>query len=330
MPQPQRVRPHPILHKSQPSNNGYAETDVLSYGTPVEELFDNIVHMLLYGRNGVGKTTLACEWVEQGPLALISLEPTKTGGARSVLRKKGVEQFTYRKFVEKNPHHPFAKPVSATNQIAWLADVGEKLTSDTRFATVVIDSGSSLDEIVLAKICGWTEALLMNRFKKVSNDQYTERSEQMRYILRPFLNLDKNVILICNEKDHNFQDQEAARRVVVPREAQLGSFFAAAMGGGTTKWVQDGCDYVCQLYMGEGQEEVKKFQGLGKNRREVMKLVPTGEYIRRLRLKYHPNFSARIRGDDPENIPDFVDAKTSTEMYQTFMQIVKGEYKIVQ
>src|SRR4051812_43063323 len=104
MPVPQRTRPSPT---SPPSANGRAgpttrttpsskiPSDILAMGVPFAEIANDPVHMLLYGTNGVGKTTLACQF--EKPLALVSVEPGgNAGGAKSVKRIEGGTHFRFR------------------------------------------------------------------------------------------------------------------------------------------------------------------------------------------------------------------------------------------
>lgn len=275
-------------------------------GVPFAEMGEDPVHMLLYGKNGVGKTTFACEFPK--PLALISVEAAgKTGGARSVKRVEGGTHFRFK-------------------QSEKVMELGNRLRGGPNpFATVVLDSGTSLDEIILAEVCGWDETANMNRWGKVSMDEYAERSERMRKVLRPFLDLECDVVLICNEKDHN--SQEGSRKSAMVRSLHTESFFAPAMGGGTARWTMDGCDYVCQLFI--DKEIVIRKRSVGKEGTASYKVltseVETGKFVRRLRTSYHPNFAARVRSESSETVPEFIEANTASEMFERFMRVVRGE-----
>lgn len=277
------------------------DEDILSMGVPIEDMEEEPVHLLLYGRNRIGKTTLACEFPK--PLALISLEAVKSGGARSVKNVTGITHFMLR----------------ASEKVER---IGHQLRYEKHhFQSVVIDSGTALDEIILAEICGWEQTAEMLRWGKVSQDQYTERSERMRKVLRDFLELPIHLVIVCNEKDHN--PPEGKRNALV-RGVQTESFFAAAMGGGTTRWVQDGCE-VCQLYMEKEVVKRKRTVGQGRLAKEVVIEEETGRNVRRLRTAYHPNFSAGFRGEYRDDVPEFVEGANPTEMYENFMKAMRGE-----
>lgn len=255
--------------------------------------------MLLYGRNRIGKTTLACQFPK--PLVLVAVEHTRTGGARSVRKVPGVQ---YLKLTES----------------AKVEQLGKELLQDCSVKTVVIDTASSLEEIVLAEICGWEETANLIAVgytrpgAKVTTDQYVERSERMRQVLRPFLDLPCHVVIVANEKDHNPPE---GRKSSMVRGMQAESFFAAAMGAGTTRWCQDGCDYVCQLYMDKEVRRVKT--------KVLDKIVEqeeeTGRLVRRLRCQYHPNFAAGFRSENPESVPEFIEEPT----YAKIAAVIAGK-----
>lgn len=314
MPQPikQQVRP-PTLNGTAtiprvgvPKAGGF-----LSRATNIAP--DEFVHMLLYGRNRTGKTTLSCQFPK--PLLLLSCEMIATGGARSVSKVPGVKQLRLGKD---------AKAELRTSED--LQATGEELKADLGgYKTVVIDSGTALDEIVLAEVCGWQETANMIAVgtsrpgAKVTMDQYTERSERMRRRLRPFLDLKCHVVIIANEKDHN--PQEGSRKSSLSRGLHTESFFAAAMGGGTARWVQDGCDYLCQLYIDKEVIERKVTVGSGANKIVSTELEETGRLIRKLRTGYHPNFAAGFRSADPTAVPENIDDPT----WEKILRVVRGE-----
>ena len=288
--------PNPV--KQQPSTNGVVRrtTGFLSKAREIKA--DIFVHMLLYGRNRVGKTTLACQFPK--PLLLVSCEMDATGGAQSVMKVPGVRQIKLGKGADCD--------LRTSDDMQAL---GEELKASLDgYKTVVIDSGTALDEIVLAEVCGWEETANMIAVghtrpgAKVSMDQYTERSERMRRRLRPFLDLKCHVVITANEKDHN--PQEGSRKSSLSRSLHTESYFAAAMGGGTARWTQDGCNWLCQLYI----EKEYKLVPVTIGKETSMQEEETGRVIRKLRTGYHPNFAAGIRSPDSDAVPDSIDEPT--------------------
>jgi hypothetical protein len=311
--------------------------NILATAVDAADLDEDFVHMLLYGRNGIGKTTFACQFPK--PLLLIALEMSRNGGAESVRKIPGVKvmrpPYDMQKGKLGSTRYILKEPISQ-----WLERISDSLHADEKFQSVVIDSGTVLDQYILAEVCHWGTTAVMNKFGKVSGDQYTERSEKMRLVLQPFIELQKHVIIVCNEKDHNpsmdKEDKEAQTRIrrvaVETMEVQMGSFFGASMGQGTAKWAQDACRWTCQLHMRAEIKTVQETIKAGPRRGQLSKArnVETGENVRALRLKYHPNFMARGRvGLDleiGENIPEFVFGEKPSEMYAEFMRVERGEY----
>lgn len=264
----------------------------------------NFVHMLLYGRNRTGKTTLACTFPK--PLLLISVEPALTGGARSVRNVPGVS------WIRVHPTDPDADLRTSDE----LEQLGKELRADPAvggYKTVVIDSGTSLDEIVLAEICAWDEPAVMLAVghtrpgSKVSGDQYTERSERSRRVLRPFMELKCHLVVTANEKDHNPQE---GRKSTLTRGPHTESFYAAAMGGGTVKWLQDAME-ICQLFVDQERVEQDVPDGTGGT---VRMSVETGRTVRRLRCLYHPNYAAGFRAPLGSEVPEFIDSPDWTKI----------------
>lgn len=248
-------------------------------------------------------TTLACEFPK--PLLLVSCEEADDGGAGSVRRTAGVNHLrldTVDK-VEQLARELYAAP-----------DFGG-------YKTVVLDSGTSLEELMLKKIKGWEKTAVMLKVgnkSPVTTDDYIKRSEDMRTLLRPFLELPVNVIVLANEKDHNPQE---SRKPSMVRGPHTESFFAAKMGAGTTSWLQDCCNFICQLYMDkEVTRETTEAMGV---KTEV--LTETGRYVRRLRTAYHPNFAAGGRFSRPELVPDYIESPDGSPkgMYDRLMELAR-------
>ena len=280
----------------------------LSRLKPVSTLVDDNMSVLLYGRNRIGKTTLACQFPK--PLVLLSLEPSKTGGAKSIRKVAGVEG-------------------EVVHDSATLMGYAQDLTNEKHgFKTVVLDSVSSLEKIVLMEIMGWdepVEQLRVGKSSPVQTEHYTDRSERMKKLLRPFLNLNMNVIILANEKDHNppKDDKETGRRNSFSRGMQDSSFFAADTGAGMARWLMDSSDYIVQMMMDSEKkvEMIELVAGQAPQRIET----DTGRLVRRLRLGYHPNYAAGARVDfDPTKpLPDFIDGNTPKELYDNFRKAIQ-------
>jgi hypothetical protein len=184
-----------------------------------------------------------------------------------------------------------------------------------RFRSVVLDGATSCQDVILANILDLPELPDQIGWGTASGDQYRERSEKTRETLRPWLDLALNTIILAREKDHNPPREEkvSASGKVSPdmrprflRGLQSESMIAADLGGATAGWLHDACSCVCRIYIGEELRDrvIKLKQGTSKES------VPTGRYIRYLRLAQHPNYWVGIRSRSPESVPEYIENPT--------------------
>ncbi len=276
-----------------PTRNG----SVLASAIPVNKLVDEYIKIVIYGQNRTGKTTLACQFPK--PLLLIAFEPARSGGARSVKRVPGVDYIK----------------ITSTTQAKQLAT---ELINDRKYKTHVLDTVTSYQDIVLQEILDLPEAIEQLSWGMVTRDQYRERSEKTRELLRPFLNLNAHTVLCAKEKDHNPPDREKPK---ILRGLADESFFATDLGGATVGWLHDACDYITRLYLEkEVKVEITKTV-INKKVRENRREVETGRIVRRLRTLLHPNYAAGFRSERPETIPEFIEDPTFDKIYD----LIRGE-----
>ncbi len=302
--------------------------DALDGGVPATSLSASRITAVVYGRNGVGKTTFACQG--EGPTALISIEPSPTGGARSVSNRPDITVYQRRSSAE----------------VLAIADAlrARFASGQTPFRKVVIDGISSWNDVILSEVLGLTYAKMpvVLGLGKVSADQYIERGERLVRYLKPFFDLPCDVWLVAQERDHNppkdktttRSGKEFSRPSQTPfmREAhpmaQEGSFFSLGVADTPAKFVQDACDNVLQLYEdNEWREEKGPDLNLadGTVLPGAVLAVPTGRRVKRLRCVYHPNYAARVRAPVYRNVPEYIEAPTPEERYQAFLDVVAGK-----
>lgn len=270
---------------------------ILSRAIPVAELEEDFIKIVIYGQNRTGKTTLACQFPK--PLLLVSFEPAKSGGAKSVKKIPGVT---------------LLRITSAKDAVALAAE----LRANNQFKTLVLDSVTSLQDLILISILNLPELMEQNGWGKVRRDEYRERSEQTRETLRPFLNLPCHTVLIAKEKDHNPPDKE---KPSILRGSQLESFFAADLGGATVGWLHDACDYIARLSVEKETKEVKTTTKIAGKVVVNTKTVETGAIIRKLRTMTHPNFAAGFRSENPAAVPEFITRPT----FEKIAKAIRGE-----
>lgn len=288
-----------------------SSVSILDEAIDIDQLESLYVKLCLYGGNRVGKTTLAAQFPK--PLLLIDCEPGSEGGAKSVKNIEGIIHLrvkTKAKFLQVIDE-------LAQNDLKWPAKWKGQL------ATIVLDSATSMQDIVLKELLGLSHVPEQLNWGMVSRDQYRERSEITRETLRPLLDLSVNTVVNCKEKDHNPPDKEKPE---ILRGIQLESFFAAELGGATVGWLHDNCGYIGRLSIEKVYEEettTVPLQG-GKSKTKVI-TRDTGKTIRRLRTMLHPNYAAGFRSENPSAVPDWIECPSPQQMYQAVCDVVAGK-----
>ena len=281
---------------------------VLSSAVPVTTLHEDRVKVCIYGRNRSGKTTLSCRFKK--PILLISAEPDENGGATSVSDVEGVTLTRItapNKRVAGDKVHGSAKLVAIANELA----------QHNPFATVVLDTITSLQDIILVELLGLSKVPEMLSWGTVPDGMYQQRAEKLRETSRPIIDLKNcNVVILAQEKDHNAQEDRGGRTKIL-HTMQQGSFMAPALGATNAEWLQTACGYVIQLYEDEVTQEmvIPQMGPDGKPLPPTVERVGTGKRARHLRLLYHPNFAAGGRWKYNKNMPEFVTAPDPQGLY---------------
>lgn len=316
-------------------------TGILAGGVAAANLGGGKINTAIYGRNGVGKTTFACQGKK--PLALISVEPAPTGGARSVKHLPDITVYQVAARVLNDPTTGYLESLKGSEKVlAIAAALKEAFASGQRpFETVVIDGVTSWNDVILSEIMklDYEQMPAVLGLGKVNVDQYTERGERLIRYLRPLMDLPCDVTVIGQEKDHNppkdTTTTKSGKEYSRPSQtrfmsdahpmAQERSFFSLAVGDTQAKWIQDACDFVMQLYDDDEYRE-EKLPDVNYNGTIIpgqVQVVPTGRRVKRLRCTYHPNYAARFR-EDYKNVPEYIEADTPEERYAAFMEVVAG------
>jgi AAA domain len=308
--------PPSIVRQAPPRVEAEFPSDsVLASCVPVSTLREQHARLCIYGRNRSGKTTLACKFKK--PILLVSAEPDENGGATSVSDVEGV--FINRiappnKRIRGDKVHGSAKLVTIANELA----------AKNPFGTVVLDTVTSLQDIVLVELMGLPKVPEMMSWGIVPDGMYQQRADKLRETLRPLLKLDNcNVVVLAQEKDHNAQEDRGGRTKIL-HTMQQGSFMAPALGATNAQWLQDACGYVVQLYDDEVMQEIAVPMNNpdGSAAPPSIQTVGTGRRQRHLRLLYHPNFAAGGRWTYRSDMPEYVTAPTPDGLYEAMAQYI--------
>jgi AAA domain len=274
---------------------------ILSRAIPVEELEETHQKFVLYGSNRVGKTSMSVMWPK--PLLLISFEPGTTGGAKSVKKVPGV---TFLQITSKDDAIKLASELKVRND----------------FKTHVLDTVTSLQDIILKEIMGYDDLVLQQNWGSVGREQYGVRAERCKEVLRAFRDLKCHTVFVAQEKDHSPPQDNGSK---LTRGLQLESFFAADLGGATVKWMHDGCDYICRLYIEKEVITTERQVSVGGKMQVSKEEVVTGRQVRKLLTMYHQNYAAGLRSETPEAVPEYIQAATPKEMYDAIQMVISGK-----
>lgn len=308
---------------------------ILATAIPTTSLVEEFVKICLYGRNRSGKTTLASKLKK--PLLLISSEPDANGGATSVANEVGVSlirvsdkllgQDARGKWLDASDPKCIRK--DKVKGAAKVVAIANELAMSNPFRTVVLDTVTSLQDIILVELMGLPRVPDTMSWGMVPDGVYQQRAEKLRETVRPLLDLnDCHVVVIAQEKDHNAGEDRGGKNKVLAGSAgytmQLGSFMAPALGPTNAQWLQDACGYVIQVYEDEVMQEISvpQFDGDGKVAEPIVQRVGTGRRQRHLRLLYHPNFAAGGRMMYDPDIPDSVTAKDPAGLYKALTHYI--------
>lgn len=260
---------------------------------------DNGLKVNLFGRNGSGKTTLACSFPK--PLLLLGFED----GTKSVRRVDGVKFFR----------------VWNTEDIREIS----RGVVEQGFKTVVLDTATSLQDLVLKEIMNLDDIPVQLAWGTVTQKEYQARAEKTKELMRLFIDLaDRNpvnVVILAQEKDHTPKKEEGTS-TNSNYEDMLTPMIASSLGRSTCDWLQENVDYICQTFTRMETVVKVKTVGEGKLKKEVKRVEETGRKEFCLRMdRAHPVFGAKIRADRQTDVPSVLTWPT----YERFMAALEGD-----
>lgn len=319
--------------------------DILGGGVIANTITNTKKNVAVFGKNGVGKTTLACQG--EGLIALLAIDPSPTGGALSVAKKDNVMVYTIaaKYLPEMSGGRPTGRleTTKGSQKVMGIVDAIQKRSQagPCPFKKVVIDGLSSWDQVLLSEVLNvdYNNMPGILGLGKVTGDQYTERSERMIRYLRPIFELPCDVWILAQERDHNPPKDKSTTRSGKQYErpsqtrlmaeahpaSQEGSWWSFAIGDSVCLYMQNSCDFTMQLYEDHEWKEEKGADIIfdGQTIPGQIQMVPTGRQVKRLRCQFHPNYAGRMRGDY-RVIPQYIEAPTPELRYQAFIDVAEG------
>jgi AAA domain len=306
----------PSIEQQKPPRKVKAESNgsILSEAIDIQDLIADYIKIAIYGANRVGKTYIASKFPK--PLLLISFEPGQSGGAKTAKAEQGVSFIHIVNKGEKDHRGVLQREWASTKAV----NLANELRVSCPFKTIVLDTVTSFQDLILQEILDLPQVVDQLNWGMVTEDQYRQRSERTREVLRPFINIDAHTVFLAQMKDHNaIRGDRSTSKMLRGQHSE--SFFSVDLGGATAKWLQDSCDYITHLFQ---EKEVKlvpgrliKIPGTDKTRPGTPTEVETGKMLRRLRTMFHPNYMAGCRSEVPLNIPEFIEVPSEVEGKRT-------------
>ena len=255
-----------------PPNSG----DILSRIGPLKPTNLGRLKVSLYGEAGTGKTRLACSFPK--PLLLIGGED----GTASVVGTPGVD------FVQLSIGDickDFARIIDAVR--------GGMVSRQSKkpFATVVVDTLSSIRDIRISEILGWNTVPEQMGFRFATMDQWSECAQNLKDMMRPLIDLPKflnvNIVVVAHEQTFIPGDREKAKGI---EHCQVKA--GSALGKSLCDWLNKEVDYIAQLLI---RDKVDTVTSTDANGTTASVQVATGKKEYALRVGAHSVYYTKFR-----------------------------------
>jgi hypothetical protein len=178
------------------------------------------------------------------------------------------------------------------------------------YKSVVLDTGSMFQDLVIMELMGFEEIPEQKSWGLISQQQYGQIATQMKRYLRSYLDLaskhDKNVIVICQERNFN---EGTDSEVLQP---SIGSALLPSVTG----WLHPACNYVGQTFIRSKIEE-KTVKIAGKEVKQKVR-SDTKEFC--LRTGVHDIYATKFRLPRGKELPDVIVNPTADKIFK----LIKG------
>jgi hypothetical protein len=265
-------------------------TDVLSRIGPIGFKEGDGLKVCLYGQSGSGKTTFWATWPKP-ILAIIVSGGSNPGELRSI------DTPDYRKTIQ-------SVTLREPGELSQLTDF---LSGDSKFKTVVLDHASGLQDMTLREILGIEKLPEQKSWGMASREQYGQCALKMKEMLRTFLDLDSNVIVVAQERDFN---SDTDSDILMPS-------VAAALSPSVVGWLNPACDYIVNTFKRERRVETSETVG-GKTIKRMKKIDGEVDYC--LRVGPDPVYTTKFRMPKGSTLPYVITDPT----YDKMLKLIRG------
>lgn len=244
--------------------------DVVSRIVPIA-LPDNGIQMAIYGRSGTGKTALACTF----PKPLLLIRPPDDDGRRTIYKVQGVMD----------------APVYSVDELEQLTQ--HLVEVDGKYKTIVLDTMSALQELVLKKVLNVEELPAQMGWGVATQQQWGEVGSGMKELIRRLLQLQCNVLLLAQEREFNTDTNVTG--VLAP-------YVNCGLSPTVASWVGPRVDYLVNTFIREGEREVESGRVI--NGKKVKMKVKEMQFC--LRTGPHAVYNTKFRVPRGKSLPDVI------------------------
>ena len=226
---------------------------------------DRYIKELIYGKHGVGKTTLAASSADVDIMADVLMIDCESGDLSisdndriqhrdRIMTVKVSDFMTIGKVYEFMSSHCHFRDSPSTDSEAKLKDIQSWLTGVPldkidhiyRFRTVIIDSLSEAEQYNMTSLMGYTESELMggqstDEVEVMGWGEFRKNKLMIEYLIRRFRNLPCHLIAVCAE---GYLEDEVKRKAYRP-----------ALTGQLSRTIQGPFDVVGHLSIGDKNQD---------------------------------------------------------------------------
>lgn len=283
-----------------PARSGDAWDDIV----PVTKLPPKGLKFAVYGQAKTGKTGLACTFPK--PVLLIGTEDgTKT--------------------VQTAPAVDF-KRITSADMLGQLIDGvrarrPSKCDPSKPHATVALDTGGGLQDLILKEVTGLAEIPLNRNWGIASQQQWGQVTGQTKeYLARLFAlaedpKIALNVVIIAHERTFGGnQTEEGMSDLIAP-------VVGASLTPQAARWLDGAVDYLCQTY--KRKEMIRKSVVVPGKEEPRVQETATGRIEYALRTGPHQYFLTGFRLSGSRQPPEAIVNPT----YEKVMQVINDTFK---
>lgn len=273
-----------------------AAGSILSRIQPMSAFVNDYVKMGVYGDSATGKTTFWSTF--PGPiLVILTSGGMKPGELKSIVTPENLDKVSGFAPATGKEYHDLLAAAKA----------------DGRYATVVADHGSGLQDLLLHDILG-KDIPVQKLWGLADQKQWGQVSFQFKEIMRSLLNFDANVVITAHQRVFKNEGNDSAE-ILKP-------FVAGALSPSTVNWLNGAVDYLGHTYRRQITRDIDQTVGVGPQAKTMsVRVKVPGEFEFCMRTGIHDIYATKFRLPKGYPLPAVIRNPT----YDKIRAIIRGE-----